>query len=129
MNTTKLSSKVGIAFVLLNSACGLFGAKDEAETKNAGLSNVSVMPCAMAGGSCRAASDCSRGVGSIGSDKYSCGGSRRICCFDACGAEAETVECCNTDHSYAPRPTCTDGKLSCAAGTTKVPIGTCVPKG
>lgn len=87
------------------------------------------VPCAMAGGSCRAASDCSRGVGSIGSDKYSCGGSRRVCCFDACGAEAESVECCNADHSYAPRPTCTDGKLSCAAGATKVPIGTCIPKG
>jgi hypothetical protein len=80
----------------------------------------------MGGGSCRAAQDCAVGTGSLGSNKYNCGGNRRVCCFTTCGSEVENVECCNAEHTYAPRPTCQDGSLTCADGQTKVPSGTCV---
>jgi hypothetical protein len=115
--------------LLLTASCGVLGAPAEENhdtSASSGLSNVTSMPCAIGGGSCKAASECSLGTGSIGSSKYNCGGSRRVCCFSTCGSEAETVECCNANHTFAPRPLCQDGKLTCAAGQTKVPLGSCV---
>lgn len=114
--------------LVLTSSCGVFGTtfSEDNETSKSGLSNVTSMPCAMAGGTCRAATECAVGTGSLGSGDYNCGGSRRVCCFPTCGSELETFECCNTEHTLAPRPLCKEGKLSCAAGQTKVPIGSCV---
>jgi hypothetical protein len=116
--------------LLLTASCGVLGAPAEDNKDNTttatGLSNVTSMPCAIGGGSCKAASECSVGTGSLGSSKYNCGGSRRVCCFTTCGSEPENVECCNANHTFAPRPLCQDGKLTCAPGQTKVPIGTCV---
>jgi hypothetical protein len=111
------------------TACSVFdaAASEKSESSaSAGLSNITSMPCAVGGGSCRAAQECGLGTGSLGSNKYNCGGSRRVCCFATCGAEVENVECCNAAHTFAPRPVCQDGKLACAAGQTKVPIGTCL---
>jgi hypothetical protein len=125
---TKLTAGLVLFLLLLpTTACGLLGsAEDEGTSSQAGLTNVSAVPCALSGGSCRAAQDCGRGSGSIGTTRFSCGGSRRVCCFAQCGAEKENVECCNASHTYAPRPLCLDGALHCAAGETKVPVGTCV---
>jgi hypothetical protein len=85
--------------LLLTASCGVLGAKaednKESTTTATGLSNVTSMPCAIGGGSCKAASECSLGTGSLGSNKYNCGGSRRVCCFTTCGSEPENVECCN----------------------------------
>ena len=125
-----IMSSVLSGMLLLTASCGVLGApaedNKESTSTATGLSNVTSMPCAIGGGSCKAASECSVGTGSIGSNKYNCGGSRRVCCFTTCGSEPENVECCNTNHTFAPRPLCQDGKLTCAAGQTKVPIGTCV---
>lgn len=117
--------------LVLTASCGVFSsapAEDSDSTQASGLSNVSSMPCALGGGSCKAASECGVGTGSVGTNKYNCGGSRRVCCFTTCGNEPENVECCNAGHTFAPRPLCQDGKLTCAAGMTKVPLGSCVPK-
>ena len=87
---------------------------------------ITMVPCTTGGGECVMPAACGRGAGSIGSSKYNCGGSQRVCCFTLCGGHMETTECCNAAHTYAPRPLCQDGKLTCAAGQTKVAIGTCV---
>jgi hypothetical protein len=114
--------------LVLTSSCGVFGTSfsDDAETSRSGLTNVTSMPCAVAGGTCRAAQECGVGTGSLGGSDYNCGGSRRVCCFTTCGTEVESFECCNADHTQSPRPLCKEGKLTCANGQTKVPIGSCV---
>ena len=122
---TKRVSCLAVSLMFLTTACGLFSAEDTTKSES-GFTNVTAMPCAMAGGSCVAAQECGVGTGSIGTGKFSCGGSRRVCCFAQCGSEKEDFECCNAGHTFAPRPLCQDGKLTCAAGQTKVPIGTCV---
>lgn len=122
---TKLTAGLLLSLVPI-AACNVLGSAEDGATSTSGLTNVSAVPCALSGGTCRAASECGRGSGSIGTDKFSCGGSRRVCCFAQCGAEKEDLECCNKDHSYAPRPLCLDGHLKCGVGATKVPVGTCV---
>lgn len=118
--------------LLLTTACGVITkSSDEGQNTQSGLSglsNVTAMPCAMAGGTCKAANECGVGGGTIGGSDYNCGGSRRVCCLPTCGRDVETFECCNESHTYAPRPVCQGGKLTCAAGQTQVPIGTCLGK-
>jgi hypothetical protein len=87
-----------------------------------------VIPCSTGGGECNALEACGRGAGALGSSKYSCGGSRRVCCFSTCGGKAEDFECCNADHTYAPRPLCQEGAFACPAGFANVPLNTCVTK-
>ena len=124
---TKLTAGLVLSLLLLpTTACNVLGSAEDGSSSQAGLTNVSAVPCALSGGSCRPANECGRGSGSIGTNKFSCGGSRRVCCFAQCGAEKEDVECCNKDHTYAPRPLCLDGNLKCGEGETKVPVGTCV---
>ena len=85
-----------------------------------------MVPCTTGGGECRLPEECGRGVGAIGSSKYNCGGTRRLCCFTSCGSQPEDFECCNAAHTYAPRPLCQDGAFSCSAGFSQVPIGKCI---
>ena len=87
---------------------------------------ISMVPCTTAGGDCRLVDACGPGVGVLGSTKYNCGGSRRVCCFMACGGKPETTECCNAAHTYAPRPLCQDDAFVCSPGFTSVPAGTCI---
>ena len=87
---------------------------------------ITMVPCTTGGGQCTMPEACGRGAGIIGSSKYNCGGSRRVCCFASCGGKAETTECCNAAHTYAPRPLCQDGTFTCPTGFTSVPVGTCI---
>jgi hypothetical protein len=112
--------------VLLSVACSSGQDDGAAGDQGSVLASAQVMPCAVAGGECRAAAECGRGTGTIGSSKYNCGGSRRVCCFTTCGTSAEDFECCNKEHTYAPRPVCNDAQLACAGGEAKVPIRSCI---
>lgn len=115
--------------VLLSAACS--SSQDDGAARDQGssvLANAQVVACAVAGGDCRAATECGRGVGTVGSSKYDCGGSRRVCCFAACGTSAEDFECCNREHTYAPRPICRDAQLVCEDGHAKVPVRSCVSR-
>jgi hypothetical protein len=113
--------------LLLASACSTAHEDGgNGDQGSAELASAEVMPCAVAGGDCVAATECGRGVGSIGSSKYNCGGRHRVCCFTKCGSSAEDFECCNAEHTYAPRPVCNDAQLSCAGGEAKVPVQSCV---
>jgi hypothetical protein len=111
--------------LLLSSACSTAHDGD-GDRGSAALASEEVTPCAVAGGDCVAATECGRGVGTIGSSKYNCGGGRRVCCFTTCGSSSEDFECCNTERTYAPRPVCSDAQLSCSGGQAKVPVHACI---
>lgn len=86
--------------------------------------------CIVAGGSCGAISECSRGSGQLGGSDYSCGGGAagtNECCFKPptpCGTEAD-FDCCMPNDAVK-RPTCVAGKLQCPSAATKAEVGKCM---
>jgi hypothetical protein len=124
-----------LALVVLASSLtiisGFSACKSDDSGNNKNKSDAGVLeqvPCQTAGGNCVDLKSCGAGTGFLGSEKYNCGTSRVVCCFDSCGSP-ENYECCNSDHTLAPRPVCADGKLACAAGLTMTAIGACLGDG
>jgi hypothetical protein len=108
---------VFLSLVLSVAAC--VGSADRNPTNES-------VPCASAGGACGAPHECNVGDGVLGGSSYNCGGSRLVCCLPTCGGQRESFECCNGNHTYAPRPLCKQGVLSCEPGFSSVAIGTCL---
>jgi hypothetical protein len=83
-------------------------------------------PCASAGGECVRPQDCRRGERILGGEDYNCGSTSRVCCLPSCGGQSESFECCNEDHTYAPRPLCQQGVLICPPGFGRFALGGCL---